>query len=214
MIYEYIQTFVSITNCLIITMIKTNRFLVNMTTVISFVSVVVALAGAIQDGTAGDIVGTLEACIYTTDLYDVEAYKYDGHSKYNINAEYCVTKYYETAYTCYCVNKENACYFYSGAPGGDCSSILNGYFERIAASAAFDTVGMLCCLAIFMITTVSSCIKPAKKALTSKEAAAALQKEMLESGGEGTESVTDEETVYNTSGVVEVGINPLVFGKH
>ena len=143
-----------------------------MCAIMALATVIVTLVGAVTDATAADVIHTLQTCAYTPDLYSLTDYKSTGSSTYKMNAEYCLTRFWKSKdSTCYCTNSESACYIYYGVPQNDCSYVLDYYNNIMTSAAAFDTLAMLASLAIFMLTTVSSCLKPTKKAFTSKEAA-------------------------------------------
>jgi len=170
----------------------------------AFGSVIVSLVGAVTDGTAADVAHTLQACAYTPDLYSLEDYKYSGSSTYQLNAAYCLTAFWKGKdSTCYCTNSESACYIYYGVAGNDCSYVMNYYKGILSAAASFDTLAMLSSLAIFMLTSVSSSLKPTKKAYTSKEAA--LGKNKPAPGTLGLTSENDDDNGEQMS----MTLNPL-----
>ena len=173
----------------------------------SFIGTIIALVGAVQDGTAGDIVYTLKTCVYSSDLYSLDNYKYYGDSSYNLNAAFCLTGNWDGNTDCYCVNSDNKCYLYAGVPGNNCDNVLVGYLQRLSAAGSFDILAMVSCLTIFMLTSVSASIKPKAVALTSKQAAELYRnEEQLANGEDGLEN---QAAVYARSSSVKIVNNPL-----
>ena len=177
----------------------------------SFIGTIINLAGAVQDGTAGDIAYALETCVYSADLYSLDNYKYYGNPEYELNSAYCLTGNWDQNSNCYCVNSENKCFIYSDVPGNNCDNVLVGYLQRLSAAGSFDILAMVSCLTIFMLTTVSASIKPKAVAMTSKQAAELYRNEEQQyaNGEDGLES---QANVYERSSTVKTVSNPLAVG--
>ena len=135
--------------------LPTNKFMIIYCMLFSFIGAVLDFVGVVQDTTASSIVNSLEACVYSDDLFGFDDYRYYGNERFNLNAAYCTTAYWKKDVDCYCVNSDNKCYLYAGAPDNDCGNVLVGYLQCLSVSSYISLIAMVSCINVFILTNIS-----------------------------------------------------------
>jgi hypothetical protein len=119
---------------------------------VAIISISVAFAGLVIDGSGLVLLNTLETCVSTKNQFDLKAYDYSGNSAYKQDAQDCVELYYKESRDCYCVTATQSCYFFEGPT--DCSIVLGSYTDYLSISVGLD---LLCLLAAFSLA-ITACV--------------------------------------------------------
>ncbi len=135
-------------------LLPTNKLMIIFCMLFSVIGAVLDFISVVQDSTATGIVDSLEACVYSYDLFGFDDYRYYGNEKFHLNAAYCTTAYWKKDIDCYCVNSDNKCYLYTGAPDNDCGNVLVGYLQRLSVSSYISLIAMVSCVNVFILTNI------------------------------------------------------------